>query len=100
MGRFCAWERRKRALPGSSYPDLRSIDYFTTYVVPHSNAFSPAAAWYFLFYLYLVFALYERKNQIQKKITYRSAEGRNADCVYSTIQNRAASQRVGRSAKS
>jgi hypothetical protein len=39
------------------------------------------AAWYFSFYPYFVFALYERKNEIQKKIKYRSAEGSIADCV-------------------
>jgi hypothetical protein len=53
----------------------------TTYAVPHSNAFKPAAAWHSLSYLYFVFALYERKNEIQKKIKYRSAEGWIADCV-------------------
>jgi len=45
----------------------------TSYVVPHSNAFSPAVAWYFPLYLYLGFALYERKTEIQKKIQYRGS---------------------------
>jgi hypothetical protein len=31
----------------------------------------PAAAWYFLFYLYFFFALYERKKEIQMEIKYR-----------------------------
>jgi len=35
----------------------------------------PAAARYTLLYLYVVFALYERKNDIHKKIQYHSAEG-------------------------
>lgn len=38
-----------------------------TYAVARISAFSPAAAWYFLLYLYFVFALVERKNEIQKK---------------------------------
>jgi len=38
-----------------------------TYAVPLANAFSPAAAWYFLFYLCYVFALAERKNVTQKE---------------------------------
>ena len=42
-----------------------------TYVVLHTNAFLPAAAWYLPLYLYFVFALGERKNEIQKKIKYR-----------------------------
>jgi hypothetical protein len=47
--------------------------YFTntTYAVARVSAFSPAAAWYFLFYLYFVFARYERRNEIQKKKKYR-----------------------------
>ena len=40
---------------------------YTTYVVALSNTTMPAAAWYFLFYLYFVFALAERKNEIQKE---------------------------------
>jgi hypothetical protein len=35
--------------------------------VARVSAFSPAAAWYFLFFQYFVFALYERKNEIHKK---------------------------------
>jgi hypothetical protein len=31
------------------------------------NAFSPAAAWYFPFYLFFVFSLCERKNEKQKE---------------------------------
>jgi hypothetical protein len=38
-------------------------------------------------YLYFVFALYERKNEIQKKIKYRSAEGKIADCVSPVIND-------------
>jgi hypothetical protein len=45
------------------------------------NAFEPAAAWYFPLYLCFIFALYERKNETQKKIKYRSAEGQIADCI-------------------
>jgi len=40
-----------------------------------------AAAWYFLLYLCFVFALVERKHETQKKIQYRSAEGKNAGWV-------------------
>jgi hypothetical protein len=40
---------------------------YTTYAVALSNTHLPAAAWYFLFYLYFVFALCERKDEIQKK---------------------------------
>jgi hypothetical protein len=29
--------------------------------MPQANAFEPAAAWYFLFYPWFLFALYERK---------------------------------------
>jgi hypothetical protein len=54
--------------------------------VPHANRFLPAAAWYLRFYLYFVFALCERKNEIQKKIKYRSAEGWIADCVSPVTQ--------------
>jgi hypothetical protein len=54
--------------------------------VPHANRFLPAAAWYLRFYLYFVFALCERKNEIQKKIKYRSAEGWIADCVSPVIK--------------
>src|SRR5205823_3964969 len=39
----------------------------TSYAVPHTNAFSPAAAWYLPFYLCFVFALAERKNETQKE---------------------------------
>ena len=39
--------------------------------MPHTNAFSPAAAWYLPFYLCFVFALCERKNETQKKMKYR-----------------------------
>jgi hypothetical protein len=42
-----------------------------TYAVPQANAFLPAAARYLPFYLYFVFALYEGKNEIQKKMKYR-----------------------------
>jgi hypothetical protein len=52
-----------------------------SYAVPFINAFSPAAAWYFPLYLCFDFALSERKIETQKKIKYRSAEGKNADCV-------------------
>ena len=45
----------------------------TTYAVICSGATQPAAARYFLFYLYIVFALCERKNDIQKKDKYRCA---------------------------
>jgi hypothetical protein len=38
-----------------------------SYAVPHTNTFSPAAAWYLPFYLCFVFALAERKNETQKK---------------------------------
>jgi hypothetical protein len=51
----------------SSFSDDR------TYAVPQANAFLPAAAWYLLFYLYFVFALAERKNEIQKKMKYRKS---------------------------
>src|SRR5689334_19776081 len=43
--------------------------------------FLPAAAWYFLLFIYLVFALVERKYQIQKKnrtALSKAACGRNA----------------------
>jgi hypothetical protein len=56
-----------------------------TYAVPRLNAFEPAAAWYFLFYLCFLFALVERKKETQKKIKYRSAEGEIADCVSRVI---------------
>jgi len=49
--------------------------------MPRLNAFEPAAARCFPFYLCFIFALYERKNETQKKIKYRSAEGEMADCV-------------------
>jgi hypothetical protein len=58
---------------------------YRTYAVPHANRFLPAAAWYLRFYLYFVFALCEHKNEIQKKIKYRSAEGWIADCVSPVI---------------
>ena len=32
-----------------------------------ANAFLPAAAWYFLLYLWFVFALAARKNELQKE---------------------------------
>jgi hypothetical protein len=35
--------------------------------MPHINAFSPAAAWNIPFYLFVVFALAERKNDKQKE---------------------------------
>jgi hypothetical protein len=35
--------------------------------MPRGNALEPAAAWYFPFYMYFVFALYERKNEIQNE---------------------------------
>jgi len=57
-----------------------------TYAVARVSAFSPAAAWYFLLYLYFVFALYERKNEIQKKKKYRSAEGSIGNCVSPIIE--------------
>jgi hypothetical protein len=38
-----------------------------SYAVSHTNAFSPAAAWYLPFYLCFVFALCERKNETQKE---------------------------------
>ena len=37
------------------------------YAVSHANAFEPAAAWYFWYYLCFVFALAERKNETQEK---------------------------------
>ena len=40
---------------------------YRTYAVPHTNAFKPAEARYFSLYLYFVFALCKRKNEIQKK---------------------------------
>ena len=45
----------------------------TTCAVICSGAAQPAAALYFLFYLYIVFALCEGKNDIQKKDKYRCA---------------------------
>jgi len=44
---------------------------YTSYAVPHSNTFKPAAAWCFPFYLCFGFALVERKNRNTKKIKYR-----------------------------
>src|ERR1043166_7640768 len=41
------------------------------YAVLAHKHLSPAAARYLLFYLYFVFSLAERKNEIQKKIKYR-----------------------------
>ena len=59
----------------------------TTYAAPHSNACSPAAALYFLFYEYLVFVLVKRKNQIQKKTKYRSAESQIANRVICALDS-------------
>jgi hypothetical protein len=39
----------------------------TSHAVALSNTTLPAAAWYFLFQLYFVFALAERKNKMQKE---------------------------------
>jgi hypothetical protein len=50
--------------------------FYTSYVVPHSTAISPAAA-----YLYLGFALIERKTEIQKKIECRFALLREKELV-------------------
>ena len=46
-------------------------------------------------YLYFVFALSERKNEIQKKTKYRSAEGLTADGVSSVILFYSGSIRTG-----
>jgi hypothetical protein len=40
---------------------------FAGCVVPHANAFSPAAAWFLAFYLFFVFSLAERKSENKKK---------------------------------
>ena len=40
-----------------------------TYAVPHSNACSPAPAWYLSFYLLFVSSLCERRNEQQKDDT-------------------------------
>jgi len=47
--------------------DQQAVASSTTYAVALSNTTLPAAAWYSLFYLYFVFALAERKNEIQKE---------------------------------
>ena len=43
----------------------------TSYAVALLNASLPAAAWYFQFYLYVVFALCERKTTYIQKEKYR-----------------------------
>jgi hypothetical protein len=43
---------------------------------PRLGQILPAATWYFLMYMCFVFALVERKNETQKKMQYRSAEGK------------------------
>src|SRR3954466_4805125 len=58
---------------GAKPPARPTTIYNSTYAVARVSPFSPAAAWYFPFYLYFVFALYERKNEIQKKMKYHCA---------------------------
>ena len=57
-----------RIRPRPAYPNVVEwvmIVTYTSYAVALSNAALPAAAWYFQFHLYVVFALAERKNDIQ-----------------------------------
>src|SRR5580765_5477703 len=49
--------------PSADFPGRRDVSCYTSYAVPHTNAVSPAAAWYFPFYQCFVFALAERKNE-------------------------------------
>jgi hypothetical protein len=77
-GHYAFSPEGSRLVVYSSYGHVEIVEALNdrTYAVPRVNAFSPAAAWCFPLYLCFFFALYDRKNETQKKIKHRSAEGK------------------------
>jgi hypothetical protein len=55
----------------AGFPGRRDVSCYTSYAVPHTNAFSPAAAWYVPFDLCFVFALASAKTKHKRKVQYR-----------------------------